>query len=79
MSEQDVFGDGQAGNDGKLLVHGGDAVYLGVVGIGERPAECTHGERAAVRAQHTGDDLDERRLAGPVLAEQGVYLARGDT
>ena len=34
-------------------------------------------DRPGVGAQHAGEDLDERRLAGTVGAEQGVHL-RGD-
>ena len=35
-------------------------------------------DRPGVGAQHAGEDLDERRLAGAVGAEQGVDLAGRD-
>ena len=35
-------------------------------------------DRPAVAADHAGEDLDERALAGAVRAEQRVHLARLD-
>ena len=37
---------------------------------------AVHGDRAGVGPQDPGEDLDQRRLAGSVRAEQGVHLAR---
>jgi hypothetical protein len=42
-------------------------------GVLDLPAE--HRERAAGRAQHTGDEVEGRALAGAVRADQGHNLA----
>ena len=78
VAEHHVLGDRQPGDDGQLLVQGGDALALGVVRIAERPDGRADSDRPSVGSQRPGDDLDQRRLAGAVLAEQGVHLAGGD-
>ena len=74
--EHRVLRHGQVGGEVDLLVHGADAGGL-------RLARAVHLERlaheehlAAVDAVDAGERLDERRLAGAVLTEQGVDLAR---
>ncbi len=78
VAEHHVLGDRQSGDDGQLLVQGGDAVALGVVRIAERPDGRADRDRPAVGLHHPGDDLDQRRLTGAVLAEQGMHFAGGD-
>ena len=64
-----------SGHQVDLLVDGADPGGLRVAGLGEgdRLAQVAH--LAAVRPVHAGDDLDQRRLAGAVLADQRVHLA----
>jgi len=46
-----------------------------VAGVRSRDGRAGDGDRAAVGLVGAGDDLDQRALAGAVLAEQGVDLA----
>ena len=75
--QAEVLGDGQVGRHRRVLEHRGETAAAGVAG-------AVHGGRLAVDADrpgvgaHPGEDLDERRLAGTVGAEQGVDLAGGD-
>ena len=64
------------GREGELLVDRDDAAPLGVVrrGEGDRLAERTRSS-PAIGALRAGQDLEQRRLAGAVLAEQRVDLA----
>ena len=74
-AHEDVLGDRQVGEERRLLVDHRDA---GVLGLGRGPEVdvlATEEERSPVAAVHAGDDLDERRLAGAVLAHQGVDRA----
>ena len=41
----------------------------------EHHLAAVHAQRAAIGEMHAGEDLDERRLAGPVLAHEPVDLA----
>src|SRR5699024_97486 len=78
VAEVDVLGDGEAVDDVELLVDGGDAETEAGdrVRDGHRlAAERDLALRGLVRSR---EDLDERGLAGPVLAEQAVHLAGGD-
>ena len=74
--QREVFGDGQVRKQRRLLVDGGDP---------ERARERRrhvwhdapgHGERAGIGLLGAGHDLDQRRLAGAVLADERVHLAR---
>ena len=65
----------ELGVEAELLVHRGDAGRLRLVWAVEGHVLAIHAERAAVRPMHPGDDLDERGLAGAVLADQRVDLA----
>ena len=47
----------------------------GLRGGERRPARPSPGDLARVRAVRPGQHLDQRRLAGAVLAEQAVHLA----
>ena len=76
--EAQVLGHGEVGHEGRVLE---DRRQPEAMGVG-RPAQIDRSagdrHRAGVGAQHAGEDLDERRLAGAVGAEQGVHLAGGD-
>ncbi len=74
--DEDVLDDGEVREERRLLVDHGDP---GVPGIG-RPREHQLGavdeHAAGVGCVHAGEDLDEGRLAGAVLADESVRLAR---
>ena len=75
-AEEDVVGDGQAGDEVELLVDRRDAEAHGGLRVAERHRLAAPGDRALVRLVRPGEDLDQGRLAGAVLAEQAVHLAR---
>ena len=75
VAEEDVLGDGEAVDDVELLVHRRDAEVErgGRAGDGDRLALPE--DLALVGAVGARQHLDERGLAGTVLAEQAVHLA----
>ena len=77
-ADEDVLGDGQLGEELRLLVDGLDAVGHRLLGGGEVHRGALEGHRPRVGRLGAGDDLDQRRLAGAVLADDGVDGARQD-
>ena len=75
-AHEDVLGDRQVGEERRLLVDDRDARGLGLRGRAEVDRLAVEQQLAAVAAVHAGDDLDQRRLAGAVLADEGVDRAR---
>ncbi len=73
-AEGDVLGDGQVGEEGRLLVDRGDAEGAGADGVVVDDRLAEDFERALVGGVGAGDDLDERRFAGAVLADESVDL-----
>ena len=78
VAEEDVLGDRQAVDDVELLVHRRDAELERGLGCGDLDGLAEPRDRAAVGAVHAGERLDERGLAGTVLAEHAVHLAGAD-
>ena len=78
VAEEDVLGDGELGEEQELLVDGGDAALDRVARGDGGELALADADAAAVGGVHAGDDLDERRLAGAVLAEERVHLAGED-
>ena len=76
--EAQVLGDGEIADHRRVLEHRGESAATGVAGTAQGGRLAVDADRAGVGAQHAGEDLDERRLAGAVGAEQGVDLAGGD-
>jgi hypothetical protein len=74
-SEKDIRGSGQVVTKREVLVHDFDAVLLCL----DRPVEdqfaAFHAHRTMRGAEVAGDDFDERRLAGAVVAHQPDDLA----
>ena len=68
-------GHGQVGEKVELLVDCSDAERLGVLRGGEDPLLARDLDAAGIRTLGTGQDLEQRRLAGAVLTEQAVDLA----
>ncbi len=58
-----------------LLVHGADPCRLGLRRVVDLERLAAEEDLAGVDAVDAGQRLDQRRLAGAVLAEQGVHLA----
>ena len=76
IAEDDIFGDGERLDQPEMLVHHADP---GVQRIGRRVE--VHGtaveqDLALVRPVEPGQDVRQRALAGPVLAEERMHLAR---
>ena len=73
--EGNILCDREVGEEGRLLINGGDTELAGADGVvvGDGPAEDF--EASGVGLDGAGDDLDERGLAGAVLADEGVDLA----
>ena len=75
VAEEDVLGDGELGEEQELLVDGGDAAAGGLARGDGGELLVAEADAAAVGGVGAGDDLDERRLAGAVFAEERVDLA----
>ena len=75
-AEMDVLRHRQLAHDGKLLMHHADAGRARIArrAKADRPAVEAH--LALILGVHAGDDLHQRGLAGAVLADQPVDLAR---
>ena len=78
VGEHEVVRHGQLGDQRELLVDGRDAGVAGGLGRARLERLAAHEYLAPVRPHHSCDDLDERRLAGAVLAEQRVHLGVPD-
>ena len=75
MAEEDVLGDGQFRKEQQLLVDGGDARRWASRGVAKFTAWPLTADFAVVGLVDAGDDLDQGRFAGAVLAEQRMHLA----
>ena len=60
----------------EFLKYGGDPGRLRVVRAGEARRHAVDQHLAAIRGVHAGEHVHQGRLAGPVLTEQSVHLAR---
>ena len=76
VADEDVLRDVEVGEDRRLLVDRRDPVALRVGRALERHLLAVAADRPGVRRVDAGHDLDQRRLAGAVLAQQRVHLAR---
>ena len=78
LPDEDRFGDGEVGDELQFLV---DEPHPELVheprgdGLQDLAAEP---DRAGVAGIDAGQDLDQRRFSGTVLADQAMDLARGD-
>ena len=73
--EQYVFADGEARNEIALLMDDADAGGDRIARTLEADGRAVEPQLALVRPIDAGDDLDQRRFAGAVLAEQRVDRA----
>ena len=74
-ADEDVLLDREIGEQNRLLVDDRDPGVAGVGRAVEEDLPAVHEDRAGVRRMDSGEDLDEGRLAGAVLAHESVYLA----
>ena len=74
-ADEHVLGDRHVGSEGEFLVDRDDASALGVVGRRKSDRLPEQLDLAGIGALRAGQDLQQRRLAGAVLAEQRVDLA----
>ena len=72
----DVLGDCQVGEQGKILIDHLEAGAHGVDRLPDRPRPPVHLDDSRVRRHHAGEDLDQGRLAAPILASETDDLAR---
>ena len=77
-AEEDVLGDVQVGNERELLEDDGNAEPAGIGGRRDAHRLSFEQELAAVGMVGAVQRLDQRRLAGAVLAEQHVHFAGVD-
>ena len=77
-AEEDVLGDAERAGGGELLVDEADAEVLAFAHRGERGGAAVEGDLAGRGREGAGDDVDQRRLAGAVLADEADDLARRD-
>ncbi len=77
VAEEDVLGDREQRHQRQLLVDDDDAEMLAVGDAGEAPLGALIDDLAFVGAVRidAGKDFHQRRLAGAVLAADGVNLA----
>ena len=77
--DEEVLGDGEVGNDGRVLVDAGDPRPPGRA-VGDRRRRLAgEADLAAVGRAQAGQDADQRRLAGAVAADQRVRSRRACT
>ena len=75
-AHEDVLGDREVGKQRGFLVDDRDTRGPGGGGTRQDHRLSTDSQLAAVGLVDAGQDLDQGRLTGPVLAEQGMSLAR---
>ena len=74
-ADEDVLGDAQVGEERRLLEDDRDPRRLRLLGVVEDRLLAVEHEPARVGPVDAGEDLDERRLARAVLADEPVHLA----
>ena len=74
-AKPDVLLHRQVGNERQLLEHGRNAGLLRLLRVSRTIRRAGKRHRPAIRAHGSGEDLDERALAGAVLAQQRMHFA----
>ena len=74
VAEEQVVGDGQVVDEVELLVDGGHAPGQGRGRIARGQGSAVDDDLAGGGGDEPGDALDERGLAGAVLADEAVHL-----
>ena len=76
--EKDVLGHAHGWDQAQLLLGDRDAGLLGSCRVGKMDGRTIEAIFAAIAAIEAADDLDQRRLASAVLANQPHHLAGQD-
>jgi hypothetical protein len=74
-AEGEVLGRGQLGDDGEVLVHHADAQAARLGGVARSDGATVEANLAGVGLGQAVENVHQRRLAGAVLAQEGVNLA----
>ena len=74
-AEEEVPRDAHQRDHAEILEHGGDAVFRRVARAPEAHRRAVDQDLALGRLVDAGEDLDQRRLAGAVVAEEAMDLA----
>ena len=77
-AQDDVLQDGEVVGQHEVLVDHADAGAIASAGLRKRHLAAVERDRALVGAVHAVEGLHQRRLAGAVLAHDGVHLAAAD-
>ena len=75
-ADEDVLDHREVGEERRLLVDDRDPGVASVGRAAQRDLDTVDEQLPAVGRVHSGEDLHERRLARPVLADEGMSLAR---
>ena len=78
LAEEDVVGHAQDGDEHEMLVDHVDPARDRVGRAGDPDGGAVQQDLALVRPRQAIEDVHERRLARPILAEEGMDLARAD-
>ncbi len=78
QAEQDVLGHGEGIEQREMLEHHGDAQRARLVRIGDLDRLAVELHFAGIGLDRAEDEFHQRRLAGAVLAQHGMDLARRD-
>ena len=70
VAEKQVIGDRQRRHEVELLINDRDAGAARVEGVANRHGLAVDVDAASIRQDGAGKDLDERALAGAVLAQE---------
>src|SRR5205823_3970685 len=76
--QEDVLRDVERRHEREELEHRLDSVLAGLGRALEGALDAVHDDLPRVRAQRPRDDVDERRLAGAVVADEADHLALVD-
>ena len=79
LFEEDVLRHGELGDQGDLLEDHLDPLPDGIAGVVHLRLAPGDADAAGILGIDPGEDLDQRRLAGAVLAHEGVHLAGLET
>ena len=77
-TEKDVGRDVKIVGESEVLVDGLDAERFGIPRLLDFHPSSVEGDRACVLEHRARERLDKRRLAGRVVADQGMHLAKID-
>jgi hypothetical protein len=72
-ADKDILRDREVGKNGRVLVNHSDALAPGIGGAQDRGVYTILQDPAAIRLMYPTKDLDERALAGPVLAGERMH------